>query len=64
MKSSRPTLHLFDGRIAKEKKRLEALVAGLAAGPERDNLLKKITELKTATDIAGWLSSPGLQPPR
>jgi hypothetical protein len=63
MKPSRPTLHLFDNRIAKEKKRLEALIAELKPGPERDNLLRKISELNTAAHINEWLSSPSLQRP-
>jgi hypothetical protein len=64
MKRPRPTLHLFDNRIAKEKKRLEALAAELQPGAERDNLLKKISQLDTAAHINDWLSSPGLQTPR
>jgi hypothetical protein len=60
----RPTLHLFDNRIAKEKKRLEALAAETKPGPERDQLLRKISQFETARDIDEWLSSPGLQAPR
>ena len=64
MKRSQPTLHLFGNRIANEKKRLEALAAELKPGLERDDLLKKISRLDTATHINEWLSSPGLQTPR
>jgi hypothetical protein len=64
MKRRRPTLHLFDNRIAREKKKPEALAAELKPGPERDNLLKKISQLDTAAHINNWLSSPGLQAPR
>jgi len=64
MKQRRRTLHLFGNRIAKEKKRLEAPAAELKPGPERDDLLKKISQLDTAAQIDERLMSPGLQPPR
>jgi hypothetical protein len=56
MPRNRPTLHLFGDRLANEKKRLEAQLAELQPGPERDQLLQKLRQL--------GLSSPGLQPPR
>jgi len=33
-------------------------------GPERDTLNEKARELHSASDIYGWLSFPGRQPPR
>ena len=55
--------HTFEDRIAAEKARLEAQVAKLKPGPERDRVLVKIRQLETASHINDWLSSPGLQPP-
>ena len=53
----------FEGRIAAEKARLEAEAADLRPGPQKDELLKKIRQLETASRLNEWLSSPGLQPP-
>jgi hypothetical protein len=36
---------------------------GLPDGKERDDLLKKAQRAETASEIEGWASSPGLQPP-
>jgi len=60
----RSTPHTFEERITAEKARLEAQVARLKPGPERDGVLKKISQLETAAHINEWLSSPGLQPPK
>jgi hypothetical protein len=35
----------------------------LPHGKEREALLRKARQLKTASQINQWLSSPGLQPP-
>jgi hypothetical protein len=56
--------HTFEDRIAAEKARLEAQVAKLAPGPQKDELLKKIGQLQTASHINEWLSSQGLEPPK
>ena len=64
MQRRRPTLHLFGDRIANEKKRVEAQLAELQPGPERDQLLQKLRQLDTASHINEWLSSPGLQSPK
>ena len=56
--------HTFGDRIAAEKARLEAQVAKCKPGPQKDGLLKKISQLETASHINEWLTSPGLQPPR
>jgi hypothetical protein len=61
MKRRRPTLHLFADRILDQKKRLEAQVAKLQPGPEREQLLMKLRELNAASDIDEWLSPPGSQ---
>jgi hypothetical protein len=53
----------FEDRVAAEKAHLEAEAADLPHGPGKDELLKKIRQLETATHMNEWLSSPGLQPP-
>jgi hypothetical protein len=49
--------------IAAEKAKLEAQLAQLNPGPQRDGLLKKIRQLDTASHMNEWLTSPGLRPP-
>jgi hypothetical protein len=58
-----PRRHTFEENIAAEKAKLEAQVAKLKPGPQKDALLRKIRQLDTAAHISEWLSSPGLQPP-
>ena len=60
----RPTLHLFHDRLTDEKKRLEAQLAKLQPGPEREQILMKLRRLDTAFRIDEWVNSPGLQLPR
>ena len=64
MKRRRATLHLFADRISDQKKRVEAQLAKLQPGPEREQLLMKLRQLDTASDIDEWLSPPGLQTPK
>jgi hypothetical protein len=64
MQRRQSTVHLFGDRLANEKKRLEARLAELQPGPERDQLLQKLRQLDTASHINEWLSSPGLQAPK
>ena len=62
MQRSRPTLHLFENRAAKEKERLGVLILELSPGPKRDEILERIRQLDACIDK--WLSSPGLQSPQ
>ena len=64
MQRSRPTLHLFENRAAKEKERLEVLILELSPGPKRDEILERIRQLDASANIDKWLSSPGLQSPQ
>jgi hypothetical protein len=64
MQRRRSIPHTFEDRIAAEKARLEAQVAKLRPGPQKDGLLRKISQLDTASHINEWLTSPGLQPPK
>jgi hypothetical protein len=63
MQRRRSIPHTFEENIAAEKAKLEAQVAKLKPGPQKDALLRKIRQLDTAAHMSEWLSSPGLQPP-
>ena len=63
MQRRRSVPHTFEENIAAEKAKLEAQIATLKPGPQRDELLKKIRQLETASHMSEWLSSPGLQSP-
>ena len=55
--------HAFEERLAERKARLEQRAHRLKPGAERDELLKKVGQIDTATHVNEWLNS-GLQPPR
>ena len=59
----RSTPHTFEDRIAAEKAQLEVQVAKLPPGSEKDRLLVKISQLKNASHMNKWLTSPELRPP-
>ena len=63
MQRRRSVPHTFEENIAAEKAKLEAQVAKLEPGPQKDALLRKIRQLDIAAHMSEWLSSPGLQPP-
>jgi hypothetical protein len=63
MQRRRSVPHTFEENIAAEKAKLEAQVAKVKPGPQKDALLRKIRQLDTAAHMSEWLSSPGLQPP-
>ena len=55
-----PTLY---ERLTAEKTRLQIELDLAGPGSIRDRLLEKLRELRTATHINEWLSSPGLRAP-
>ena len=63
MRRRRSVPHTFEENIAAEKAKLEAQIAQLKPGPQRDAVLKKIRQLETASHMSEWLSSTGLQTP-
>ena len=63
MQRRRSVPHTFKENIAAERAKLEARIAQLKPGPQRDGLLKKIRQLDTASHMNEWLTSPGLRPP-
>jgi hypothetical protein len=54
----------FDERMASVAQRLEEQARTMAPGRDRDILLRKARQTKTAAHINEWLSSPGLMPPK
>jgi hypothetical protein len=60
----RSTPHTLEDRIAAEKARLEAQVARLPPGLQKDSLLEKISRLENAYYMNKWLRSPELRPPQ
>jgi hypothetical protein len=52
------------GTGCRPTRRLEAQAARLPPGRRKNELLRKIRQLETASHISDWLSSPGLQPPK
>ena len=63
MQRRRSSPHIFEENIAAEKAKLEAQIAKLKPGPQMDALRKKVRQLETASQMSGWLSSPGLRTP-
>jgi hypothetical protein len=63
MQRRRSVPHTFEENLAAEKAKLEAQVAQLKPGPQRDGLLRKIRQLETALHMNEWHTSPGLRPP-
>ena len=64
MQRRRSTPHTFEEQIAAEKAWLEAQVARLRPGPQKDELLQKMRQLETASHVNERLSSPELRPPK
>ena len=54
----------FEERLSTEASRLEQQARTMAPGHDRDMLLRKARQTKTAAHINKWLSSPGIVPPK
>lgn len=54
----------FDERMASEAQRLEEMAKKMAPGKDREMLLRKARQTRTAVHINEWLSSPGLLSPK
>ena len=54
----------FDERMAREAQRLEEQAKRMTSGKDREMLLRKARQAKTAAHINEWLSSPGLMSPK
>jgi hypothetical protein len=53
----------FEERLAEEARRLKEQAKKMAAGREREELLRKARQAETAAHIDKWITSPGLMPP-
>jgi hypothetical protein len=51
-------------RLVRRAEQARERAQTLPPGKERDALLRKASRLETAAHIDGWLSSPGLRPPK
>ena len=54
----------LEERLADEAKRLRDEARKLPPGPEQAELLRKARENEMVSEVAGWITSPGLQPPK
>lgn len=54
----------LEERLADEAKRLRDEAKKLPPGPEQAELLRKARENEMVSEAAGWITSPGLQPPK
>lgn len=53
----------LEERLAHEAKNLREQAKLLPPGAVREALLRKAQQTETASDLSGWLRSPGLRPP-
>jgi hypothetical protein len=54
----------LEERLANEAKHLRDQAKQLPPGPEQADLLRKAREDEMIAEIEGWITSPGLQPPK
>jgi hypothetical protein len=54
----------LEERLANEPKRLRDEAKKLPPGPEQAELLRKAREDEMVAEVAGWITSPGPQPPK
>ena len=59
----RQTISL-EQRLAEEARRLREQAKRLPPGPDRERLLRKVREDEMVAQMADWIASPGLQPPK
>ena len=54
----------LEARLAEEAKRLREQAQKLPSGPDQADLLRQAREDELVAQMAGWITSPGLQPPK
>ena len=54
----------FEQRLAAEAQRLKAQARAMAAGKDRETVLRKARQTEAASRISDWLRSPGLHSPK
>lgn len=59
----RKNTQTFEERLAEEAQFFRREAEKLPPGTPRELLLRRARQAETASQISGWLKSPGLQPP-
>lgn len=54
----------FEEQLLKEAERLREQAKSLRDAKAREELLRKASQVETASRLDQWISSPGLQPPK
>jgi predicted RNase H-related nuclease YkuK (DUF458 family) len=54
----------LETRLSEEAKSLREKAKKLPPGPEQASLLRKARETEMVAQMTGWITSPGLQPPK
>ena len=54
----------LEQRLAEEARRLREQAKKLPPGPDRERLLRKVRDDEMVAQMADWIASPGLQPPK
>ena len=54
----------LEQRLAEEARRLREQAKKLLPGPDRERLLRKVRDDEMVAQMADWIASPGLQPPK
>jgi hypothetical protein len=57
-------IETLEYRLTTEATNLRKQAEGLPPSVRREELLRKASQVETASHINEWLSSPGLQPPK
>jgi hypothetical protein len=53
----------LEERLSQEARELREVANSLAAGPARDDVMRKTQRNEAAAQLTAWLTSPGLKPP-
>jgi hypothetical protein len=51
-------------RLAAFAEEVRAKAERMPPGPERDEMLRKVSQADVAAHLSGWANSPGLRPPK
>jgi hypothetical protein len=54
----------FEQRLSEEAAKLRKEAQDTPPGIERERLVRRARQAETASHVNGWLTSPGLQPPK
>jgi hypothetical protein len=62
MRKAPKAIYLTADEIEEQIRELQADADALADGPERQDILKEIAQLRMYADAKRWIESPGLRP--